>query len=273
MVTALEQRRMNRQLMRQKRKTRATAVLAGIFFLLAAGLAVALYLRINEVMPEGAKQEGLLVKKGMTVVNGSAMIDAPFIDQREKYPTGCESVSVVMALQYLGIDITPEEFIGQYLPKGNAPYRDENNALVGCDPRKAFPGDPCTELGWGCYAPVIEGAVNQALGEAPYRAKATCGETLDTLCSRYTDRGVPVLLWVTIDMAPATTGDTWRIEGSEEEFSWIEPMHCALLVGRDTGSYYFNDPMAAKACAYSKEDVEAAYEALGKQAVVISPEA
>ena len=39
------------------------------------------------------------------------VLDAPFIDQREKYPTGCESVSAVMALQYAGVDITVEEFI------------------------------------------------------------------------------------------------------------------------------------------------------------------
>lgn len=38
------------------------------------------------------------------------VIDAPFIDQRDKYPTGCESVTAVMALQYAGVDITVEEF-------------------------------------------------------------------------------------------------------------------------------------------------------------------
>ena len=42
-------------------------------------------------------------------------IEVPYIDQSVKYPTGCESVSAVMLLQYLGYDITVEEFIDRYL--------------------------------------------------------------------------------------------------------------------------------------------------------------
>ena len=39
---------------------------------------------------------------------GDGKVDAPFIDQRDKYPTGCESVTAVMALQYAGVEITVE---------------------------------------------------------------------------------------------------------------------------------------------------------------------
>ena len=45
------------------------------------------------------------------------VIQAPYIDQTEKYPTGCESISAVMLLQYLGISISPDEFIETYLVK------------------------------------------------------------------------------------------------------------------------------------------------------------
>ena len=38
-------------------------------------------------------------------------IDVPYIDQSKLYPTGCESVSTVMLLRFLGIDITVDEFI------------------------------------------------------------------------------------------------------------------------------------------------------------------
>ncbi len=64
-------------------------------------------------------------------LEGLEMPDAsrrPFIDQRDKYPTGCESVTAVMALQYAGVDITVEEFIDNYLPQGNAPYTREDGA-------------------------------------------------------------------------------------------------------------------------------------------------
>ena len=44
-------------------------------------------------------------------------IDVPYIDQSKLYPTGCESVSTVMLLRFLGIDITVDEFIEKYLEK------------------------------------------------------------------------------------------------------------------------------------------------------------
>ena len=49
--------------------------------------------------------------------NYKKIISAPYIDQSVKYPTGCESVSAVMLLQYLGYEITVDEFIENYLEK------------------------------------------------------------------------------------------------------------------------------------------------------------
>ena len=43
------------------------------------------------------------------------IIQVPYIDQSVKYPTGCESVSTVMLLQYLGYDISVDKFIADYL--------------------------------------------------------------------------------------------------------------------------------------------------------------
>ena len=45
------------------------------------------------------------------------IIQVPYIDQSVKNPTGCESVSTVMLLQYLGYEITVDEFIENYLEK------------------------------------------------------------------------------------------------------------------------------------------------------------
>ena len=44
------------------------------------------------------------------------IIEAPYIDQSVSYPTGCESVSATMLLQYLGYEITVDEFIRNYVP-------------------------------------------------------------------------------------------------------------------------------------------------------------
>lgn len=43
------------------------------------------------------------------------LIKVPYIDQSVKYPTGCESVSSVMLLRYLGYNLSVDEFIEKYL--------------------------------------------------------------------------------------------------------------------------------------------------------------
>lgn len=201
------------------------------------------------------------------------LIDAPYIDQTDQWPTGCESVSAVMALQYSGVQIGVDEFIDGYLPQGNAPYW-EGDAMWGCDPRKAFPGDPRSQEGWGCYASVIVSSVGQALTDHPQPSLDVfdcTGESLESLCGEYLDRRIPVILWATIGMAQPQESTVFYLEDTGEPFTWIYPLHCLLLVGYDSDRYFFNDPMEGKAVAYEKESVERAYQGLGKQAVVIVP--
>lgn len=207
---------------------------------------------------------------------GPVILDVPFIDQREKYPTGCESVSAVMALQYAGVDVTPEEFIDGYLPRGTAPYPDGDGGYISCDPRQAFPGDPYTQEGWGCYAPVILSAAEDILRErdaASLSIEDLSGSTLGELYRDYVRGGVPVLVWDTIGMEPPQEDALLTIEGTGEAFRWIYPMHCMVLVGADEASYYFNDPMAGKAVPFSREASELAYEGLGRQALAFVPRA
>ena len=39
------------------------------------------------------------------------VIDVPYLDQSVRYPTGCESVSAVMLLRYLGYEMSVDEFM------------------------------------------------------------------------------------------------------------------------------------------------------------------
>ena len=41
-------------------------------------------------------------------------LPVPFIGQGQNLPTGCESVSAAMVLQYLGFSVTAEEFAREY---------------------------------------------------------------------------------------------------------------------------------------------------------------
>ena len=89
------------------------------------------------------------------------IIEVPYIDQSVSYPTGCESVSTVMLLQFLGLQITVDDFIETCLEQREMEERD--GELYGPDPRQCFCGSPYDENSYGCYAPVICRALEKAL--------------------------------------------------------------------------------------------------------------
>ena len=208
------------------------------------------------------------------VAKHKKLLNVPFIDQRKKYPTGCESVATVMTMQYFGMPISVESFIDNYLPKGTAPFKDETDQRFGDDPRKVFLGSPYSKYGWGCYAPVIVTAANKCIDRKKFEVKNITGTSFTSLCRTYIDKEIPVIVWATTDMQslkPWKESHTWTILGTSEQFTWKSPMHCLVLVGYDDNSYYFNDSQRGKNFRYPKADVLAAYNALGMQAVVIRP--
>ncbi|MCI7625842.1 MAG: C39 family peptidase [Firmicutes bacterium] len=62
--------------------------------------------------------------------------DVPYISQLPTLPTGCESASAAMLLNYYGCTVTAEEFASYYLPTGDAPlyrlksYIDNNTPVM-----------------------------------------------------------------------------------------------------------------------------------------------
>ena len=57
-----------------------------------------------------------------------------------------------MALNAAGIEISVDDFIDDYLVCTEPPF----------DPEKSFGGDPRSQSGRGCYAPVIRTALDKA---------------------------------------------------------------------------------------------------------------
>ena len=120
------------------------------------------------------------------------VIDVPYLDQSVRYPTGCESVSAVMLLRYLGYEMSVDEFIEQYLDRQEFEFRE--GELYGPDPTKYFCGSPYDEESFGCYAPVITQALKKAIGEM-YEVLDLTGTEIKTLQTEYIDKGMPVILW------------------------------------------------------------------------------
>lgn len=192
-------------------------------------------------------------------------IQAPYIDQSGAYPTGCESVSAVMLLQFLGVDITVDEFIEKYLEKQDFEKRD--GEMFGPDPRKYFCGSPYDEDSFGCYAPVIAGAMKRVLG-GTYTVKDESGTDTAELIRRYIDKGMPVVYWACINMREPVIGPQWKLLDTGQIFTWVSNEHCMLLVGYDGEGYYFNDPYNNNGLIhYPKEVVEERHRAQHMQAV------
>lgn len=206
---------------------------------------------------------------------GMKRLPVPFIGQGQDLPTGCESVSAAMVLQYLGFSVTAEEFAREWLPRGRF-YRDENGVRHGPDPRRAFVGDPHDPEALGCWASAVQTGLSRFLaaksrdGAGTYRVKNETGAELGYLCRRYIDRDLPVLLWVSIDLRPTVNGPWYRLEPGGEPFMWISNEHCVVLAGYDREHYICCDPWKDRGmAAWPRETVWQRHRELGMQAVAL----
>lgn len=191
---------------------------------------------------------------------------------QEGIPTGCESVSTVALLNYLGIEITAEEFIDSFLPCKNF-YR-KNNLIYGPDPNEYFAGNPYETASLGCYPQVILKAL-RSMKSSGYPGmndivfRNVSGTDLETLTELFIMKDQPVLLWVTIGMKESREGMRYYLEDGTT-YTWRAQEHCVVLCGYDEENYYMMDPLAdGEIVGYTKNLVETRYQEMGKNAVII----
>lgn len=217
------------------------------------------------------EQNNPLSTNSSSVAAGSVFADAlkhiggvPVIAQMPSFPTGCESVSAVMALQYAGVNITVDEFVDSYLERSSDFYYS-GNERYGPDPNQYFIGNPRSSSAFGCYASVIERAAVRCFKDGS-KVVNTTGSDLESLCSDYIDNDIPVVVWVTIDMKKPYVGHKWRLSDGTE-FKWLANEHCMLLVGYTEDEYIFNDPYVGKTVKYKKNISQQRYKSFGMQSL------
>lgn len=193
--------------------------------------------------------------------------NVPVISQFPDFPTGCESVSAVIAMRYAGSDITVDKFVDEYLPKSSEFYF-ENGNKYGPDPYLTFIGSPKSSNSYGCMAPVIESAMKSYYGNQKNVFNLT-GTSLEELCADYIDNGIPCLTWVSINMIEPYYSRNWTLPNGEN-FRWLANEHCMVLIGYDDDNYYFSDPYNASVVSYGKSLCEQRYKSFGNQAIAIT---
>lgn len=195
------------------------------------------------------------------------LTDVPVIAQYPNYPTGCESVSAVIAMRYAGSDISIDDFIDKYLEKSN--FYTKDGVTYGPDPRTHFVGSPRDANSFGCMAPVIENAMNAYYQGKKQVVNAT-GTEMDDLCRQYIAQGIPCLVWVSIGMAEPYYSRSWNLPDGGT-YRWLSNEHCMVLIGYDDTSYYFSDPYRGTTVKYARQLSSDRYAAYGKQALAILP--
>ena len=191
------------------------------------------------------------------------ILDVPTLCQLPKLPTGCETVSATMVMNYYDIDITATEFAEKWL-LCDYQFIKSGDKTFGPDPNEVFVGDPFEAYGYGCYAPAMEKAINKS--ELNCKAEVITKKSLDELCSEYVSKGEPVLVWVTLRMGEPKEGESWYID-DDTPFTWTTGEHCMVLVGYNDKYYFFNDPMTGGVVAYKKDLSQQRFEVFGMQSL------
>lgn len=208
------------------------------------------------------------------IFNGTAVIDVPFYSQKD-YPTGCELVSTSMLLAYYGIEMNAKQLVTDGYITNKKVYLNKRKVAYGPDPNLYFIGDPFSDSGYGCYSGTIVSALKKILPDDEYSVVDLTGKSLATICKRYIDKGIPVLIWGGIGMKKPffNSINSWIIDEGDrkgQDFKWLSNEHCLVLIGYDDDYYYFNDPLSkSKNTKYSVTATERCFEELGKMAVAV----
>ena len=184
------------------------------------------------------------------------------IYQYPSLPTGCEITALTMVLNFLGYDVSKEKMADDYLEKGNAWETDF---------REKFAGNPYSSYSYGCYAPVIVNSANRFLEDQGSDMRAEELENMSfTDLFKFTDNGVPVMVWATLNLVPGYYTATWEATNGET-VTWYANEHCMVLVGHDdsAGTVFAADPDQGKIMEYDSQLFETRYKELFSQSVVI----
>lgn len=170
------------------------------------------------------KQFGVLCVGLFASLLSSINLDVPLIYQYPEFPTGCESVATVEVLQYLGYDISVDEFIDNYvdtIEPSQINLGDFDNIF-----NHYFVGNPRSSSGWLCNPPVMISAVSKYFSEINETSRSPLdltGTSFDFLLDELAE-GHPVVIWMTIGYVNPTEKSNW---GSTR----YTPSHTVVLTG------------------------------------------
>lgn len=208
------------------------------------------HIEIDPYMPDGYKLSDPCVIDGFETVM-----------QNPELPTGCEITALAQTLNFYGFDIDKVDLCDMFMPIDINGYYTMNDVYL---------GDPRSNNGFGCNAPVITMAASYYftwIGSDWYSIDLT-GMSLREVFYQV-EQGRPVIVWSTIDQRETYEEFQFTL-GCGEDFYFNPYQHCLTVYGYDynSGIVYVADPLAGNV-QYDMERFERIYAIMGNQAVIL----
>ncbi|WP_341201346.1 C39 family peptidase [Planomicrobium okeanokoites] len=195
-------------------------------------------------------------------------INVPILMQDPELPNGCEITTLTSALNHYRLKVSKTTMADDYLPKSSFTFK--NGKRFGPDPHQAYAGDPRkANGGWYVFAEPIVEAAKGIIDSKSSRliAENVSGSTKEEILS-YTDRNIPVIVWVTLDLSPPVTSGGWYIEETGDFHPSYSNLHSVVLDGWEDGNVYVMDPLKGRV-SYPEKMFFDSYQAMGSQAVIV----
>ncbi|WP_214851100.1 C39 family peptidase [Exiguobacterium sp. s193] len=193
-------------------------------------------------------------------------LNVPYYNQYSLgYPSGCEFVSLKMALEYKKKAVSAASLYNQ-MPKSmkNATYK--NGKYYWADPEKMFTGNPAGTLdyykNWGIYPKGILPLAKKYRSGAVDISKQGVSKI-----EREIRSGNPVIVWATVDFKNPYGYFSW-IKPDGKTFTGYRNYHVMLVTGVSSSSFYVSDPYRGK-YAVSRAQFTSVYNTTGQYALSV----
>lgn len=205
------------------------------------------------------KYDGLVYSRSSTVSSNNSY-NFPLINQNNRYPTGCESVSLTMLLKYYGVNVSVDDVINR-LKKGDLPYY-EGGVKYGGNPEVEFIGSPYSSSSYGVYEKPIAEVANSFKSGINIRNNFSFSEVINVVSS-----GKPVMVWTSIGLSLPYISTSWIYKPTMETIYWKANEHAVVIIGIEGENVVIADPIGGKIKRYSKSLFEERYNYYGKKAL------
>jgi len=220
------------------------------------------------VMEHRSYVKGVKIGEDGNIEITHVLIEMDAILQKPELPNGCEITSLAAVLNALGYKVSKTEMADQYLPKEEFEWKE--GKLYGANPYKAYAGDPRLERGgWFVYAPPIVEVADRYIADAGgvHHAADISGSSRDEIME-YLKEGVPVVMWVTLNLEKPRINYSWYFHDTGELFQAPTNLHTVVLHGFNGDELYVMDPLRGL-ITRDADPFFQSYVDLGSHAVVV----